>query len=225
MLENKQPLRKATLVGVVSIGAVPLVYVVTQWYVYLFPSYDLSTFVIGAVVPFAVSVLLALAAGNRILLYTFLAYFWALVDDGPVFLDSVLTWPEVTRFHPASPHVFLEVLYHLLTAAFLVLAVREAAKGAPKRAPQVVIVSFLTLSAFVLAYAQNIPLNVIQATVEDEWYQLDIFEHILSAFLLFLAITWMRGKNPSSGLSKGTSQDKRRSYDFAALSPMDEVPS
>ena len=186
-------MRKAALVGVVSIGAVSLVYVVTQWYVYLFPSYDLSTLVIGAVIPLAASVLLALATGNRILLYSFLAYFWALVDDGPVFLDSVFTWPEVTRFHPAAPHLFLEVLYHLLTAVFLVLAVREAAKGETRSTARTVGALILTASAFVLAYAQNIPVTAIQEVVESQWYQLDVIEHISSGSLLVLAMVEARG--------------------------------
>ena len=181
-------MKKGLFAGILSVGAIILTYFFTQWYVYLFPSYDYSTFLVGAVVPMTVTLSLPLALRNRVLLYASLAYFWALVDDGPVFLDSVFTWPEVTRFHPAAPHLFLEVLYHLLTAAFLVLAIREAAKGVMTSTPRTGGVLLLTTCAFVLAYAQNLPIGAIQTIVETQWFQLDIVEHVLSGSLLALAI-------------------------------------
>ena len=169
----------------ISVGAVALSYVLTQYWVYLYSRYDLDTLLVGAVVPLVLSLSLPLYSRNRVLLFVFLAYFWSLVEDGPVFLDSVFTWPEVTS---APPHLLLEVLYHLLTAAFLVLAIREAMKGGPSPTPKKIAIGLLTASAFVLAYAQNIPLDAVQGLVLGQWYSVDAAEHLLSALLLFLAL-------------------------------------
>lgn len=168
-----------------SVGVVALCYVLTQYYVYLHSRYDLSVLLVGAVVPLALSVVLPLYSRNRTLLFVFLAYYWSLVEDGPVFLDSVFTWPEVTS---APPHLLLEVLYHLLTAAFLVLAVREWMKGRPGSASKTVVIGLLIAAAFVLAYAQNIPLGPIQSVVLGQWYALDVAEHVFSALVLLLAL-------------------------------------
>ena len=91
-------------------------------YVYLNQDFDLSTLLAGVVIPLSLGVVVLLAARRRVMLLVFVAYFWSLVDDKPVNFDSVLTWPEVTRFHPAGPHIFMEVLLHLLTLLFLALA-------------------------------------------------------------------------------------------------------
>ena len=167
---------------------IAVVYVLTQAFVFLFPSYDLVTFAVGAGIPFLASLLLPLSIGNRVMLYASLGYFWALVDDAPVYLDSVITWPEVTRFHPAGPHIFLEILYHLLTAIFLFLGLREAVKGRATNTMKLAASSAMVALAFVLAYAQNLPFDSIQAIVENNWYQLDFVEHLSSALLYLAAL-------------------------------------
>ncbi len=181
-------MNKGLTAGALAVGTITLTYVLTQWYVYLFPSYDASTFAVGALLPLFVSLLLPLLTRNRVLLYVFLAYFWALVEDGPVYLDSLYTWPEVTRFHPAEPHIILEVVYHVLTALFLVLAVLQVRKGAKLSAFRSAGCVVLVGAAFVLAYAQNIPLGFIQDTVETQWFQLDVVEHVLSALATLAAL-------------------------------------
>ena len=172
----------------IAVGSITLTYVVTQVYVFEYPNYDITTFVVGAALPFLVAVALPMFARNRILLYASLAFYWALVDDGPVFLDSVFTWPEVTRFHPAAPHLFLEVLYHLLTAVFLFLAIRKAMAGGQTNARKIVAISFLAVVTFVLAYLQNVPFGLVQDVVEHQWYQLDVTEHLLSVFVFYLTV-------------------------------------
>ncbi len=194
MRAAKPQLVSKVFARVLCIVILSLTYLLTQWYVYLYPSYDASTFLIGALIPLFVSLLLPLAFEDRVMLYVFLAYFWALVEDAPVYLDSVYTWPEVTRFHPAEPHLFLEVIYHVLTALFLVLAVQQVRGGVKLGTRWVVAVILLMGSAFILAYAQNIPWRYIQDIVESQWYQLDMVEHVLSAVaaLAALLLTWWR---------------------------------
>jgi hypothetical protein len=186
-------MKRQSFLDLFAVFTVALVYLVTQWYVYLYPAYDSGTFLVGAITPLVATVLVPMALRRRILFYAFLAYFWALVEDGPVYLDSVFTWPEVTRFNPAAPHFFLEALYHLLTALFLILTIREAAKGRSLRPLRAGGVDLLTIAAFGLAYFQNIPIGSIQAFVETQWYQLDIAEHLLSVLTLFFAIKLAQG--------------------------------
>lgn len=174
-----------------QVSFIAVVYLATQVYVAYNPSYDATTFFVGAMIPLLVSISLPLATGRRVLLWAALAYFWALVDDGPVFLDSVFTWPEVTS---APPHFLLEILYHLLTAAFMVLAVREMSRGrrvGPWRWGFVVV---LVLAAFGLAYFQNVPLAMVQKLVDEQWYLLDVVEHLLSAIAFSLAL-WAAAYN------------------------------
>ena len=175
-----------------------LTYVFTQLYVAIYPNYDAGTFVVGAVIPLAVTVALPLARKNRVMLYAFLAYFWALVDDGPVNLDSVFTWPEVTT---APPHLLLEILYHALTLTFAILAVVEAGRGTARGKGRLALISALVAVAFVLSYAQNLPIYEMQYLAEYGWYQLDLVEHALSALVLYLAITVSKmtaGRNEGS---------------------------
>jgi hypothetical protein len=183
--------------GFILVGIISLVYVLTQAYVYYFPSYDYSTFLVGAAIPFLASVSLPIVARRKVLLLASVGFYWSLVEDGPVYLDSVFTWPEVTRFNPAAPHLFLEVLYHVLTAVFFILALREAGRGIALERRELIAVTLLTFCAFVSAYAQNIPLSEIQNFVEMNWFLLDFIEHLLSAILLFVAIKVVIG-------SKGT---------------------
>lgn len=181
-------MERQSFFDLLAVFLIAIIYLATQLYVFLFPAYDLTTFLAGAVVPLVASFLISVGKGSKILLYASLAYFWALVDDAPVYLDSVLTWPEVTRFNPAAPHLFLELVYHLLTAAFLVLTIREAIGGKAIRQSRKGEVVLLTVAAFGLAYFQNIPIYSVQAIVETQWYQLDLIEHLLSVFALYLAV-------------------------------------
>jgi hypothetical protein len=57
-------------------------------------------------------------------------------------------------------------------------------------APGVIV---LTSVAFVLVYAQNIPLAAIQNVVMSSWYPFDIAEKSASIFFLCLAV-WQAGK-------------------------------
>lgn len=90
-----------------------------------------------------------------------MAYIWALTDDGPVFLDSVFTWPKVTF---GLQYYFLEVVLRVLTASFMGFTVWEASKGKPITRSKVFVVFLLTLTAFALSYAQNIPFKSFDVT-------------------------------------------------------------
>src|SRR5271156_724619 len=72
--------------------------------------------------------------------FAFMAYFWSLIDDGPVDFDSVLTWPKVTG---GPQHIFLEILLHALTLGFLFLALREALKGSDASTRRRIGIAFL----------------------------------------------------------------------------------
>jgi len=123
---------------------------------------------------------------GRIAFFAFMGYFWSLVDDAPVYFDSVSTWPEVTS---GLQHTLTEVILHLLTAAFMYLAIREAIGGRGiasfRKALQV---SVLTAAAFWAAYFQNTPLEFVQAVARNAWYPLDFVEHVASVGLLYFAI-------------------------------------
>ena len=172
-----------------AVLAASLVLLACMFYVSLYPNFDVGTLVVGVVIPLTFGSVVLAARKNWVLLFAFLAYFWSLVEDGPVFFDSVFTWPEVTRFHPAGPHIFMEVLVHLATIAFLYLAIKEAAKGRRLTASKVATVSILVMLAFILSYAQNIPLAAIQAMVSWNWYALDLLEHIASLGFFYFALT------------------------------------
>ncbi len=174
---------------VFAIAATSLVVILSQYYVFVVPAYDFTSFLVGVAFPLVFGSVIFLAKGRRILLFAFLAYIWSVVDDAPVYFDSVFTWPEVTRFHPAEPHIFLEIVVHVLTGVFLYLTVREALKGTAMNRQKLFKVSLLTFIAFVLSYAQNIPLAVVQDLVENGgWYQLDVVQHLASIVFLFVAV-------------------------------------
>lgn len=124
----------------------------------------------------------------RIALYSYLALYFSLADDAPVFLDSVLTWPEVTRYHPFLPHLSLEITLHLLTGAFIYLALKEAAPGIrwlSFRGGASILFGFCAL---VFCYAQNLPVQWIQLFVEKDWYTLDVVEHIFAILFLLAGL-------------------------------------
>jgi hypothetical protein len=179
---------EVTRLGILKVVVAFLINVLTMWFVYLNPAYNLGTFLVGIALPLATGCALLSAGRQRVLLFVFLAYFWSLVDDAPVNFDSVLTWPEVTRDNPAAPHYFLEVILHLLTVFFLYLAVRESLKGKAVNSQKNVEIALLTLVAFGLSYLQNAPLGVIRHLITHHWFELDLLEHIASGTFLYFAL-------------------------------------
>ncbi len=161
---------------------------VSFWYVFQSQAFDITTLLGGVVLPLVFGSAVLIVTKQRIAIFAFLAFFWSLIDDAPVNFDSVLTWPEVTRVHPAGPHLFMEALLHVLTAVFLCLALREALKGTSLTREKVFGVALLTAAAFVLSYAQNLPLADLSTIVEQDWYQLDLAEHLASIALLYIAV-------------------------------------
>lgn len=188
---------RTALYDLLAIVAASLVVVAGMLYAAVTGTYDASTFLVSVLLPLVLGSAFLSVRKERIALFAFLAYFWAVVDDGPVFFDSVLTWPEVTRFHPFLPRLFMNIVIHALTALFLYLGVRESMKGTSvslRKAPKVII---LTSAAFVVAYAQNIPLTAIQNVVDTSWYAFDITEKSVSIFLFCVAI-WLAMKLKAS---------------------------
>ena len=201
--------RERTIYRILAIAAASLGVLASLWYVSLNQNFDASTLLAGVVFPLAFGSAVLLATNQRIALFVFVAYFWSIVDDGPVFFDSVLTWPEVTRFHPATPHIFLEVLLHALTLLFMALAVREALKGTRPALPRVLGIVLLTSAAFILSYAQNIPVDAVQTVVQQEWYQLDVAEHAGSLVVLAVAILIAMMKENLGGSASTTAPGRR----------------
>jgi hypothetical protein len=193
---------RTALYDLLAIVAASLVVVAGMLYAAVTGTYDATTFLVSVLLPLVLGSAFLSVRKERIALFAFLAYFWAVVDDGPVFFDSVLTWPEVTRFHPFLPRLFMNIVIHALTALFLYLAVRESMKGTSvslRKAPKVII---LTSAAFVVAYAQNIPLTAIQNVVDTSWYAFDITEKSVSIFL-FCAAIWLAMKLKASQSQAG----------------------
>lgn len=126
----------------------------------------------------------------RVAFFAFMAYFWSLVDDAPVGFDSISTWPEVTS---GFQHTLTEVILHVLTAAFMFLAMRGAVGRigiAPVR--KELQVSILAIAAFWASYFQNTPWGIVQVVARNAWYPLDFAEHAVSLALLYFAIRTAR---------------------------------
>lgn len=192
---------RAALYDFLAILAASLFVVAGMLYAAVTGTYDATTFLVSVFLPLVLGSAVLSVRKERIAVFAFLAYFWAMVDDGPVFFDSVLTWPEVTRFHPFLPRLFMNIVIHALTALFLYLAIRESTRSTGtslRKAPKVII---LTSAAFVIAYAQNIPLTAIQNLVDTSWYAFDIIEKSVSIFLFCLAV-WLATK-PTASQSQG----------------------
>ena len=176
---------------ILAVSAAAAVVVTAVTYAEIVYTYDLTTFIVSVVSPVVVGSFF-IALRNRKMLYAYLAFIWAVLDDRPIFFDSILTWPEVTRFHPFLPRLFMNIVIHGLTLVFLYLSVREASKGSNVsfwRSPRVLIPAVIFL---VLAYAQNIPLSIVQDMVQAgsnpaTWYPFDIATKLSS--LLFLYVT------------------------------------
>jgi hypothetical protein len=59
----------------------------------------------------------------------------------------------------------------------------------------------LAISAFIISYAQNIPLDFIQTLVDQSWYQLDVLERAGSVFLFSISLLEARSRPKDSGFS------------------------
>src|SRR5271154_4629334 len=189
---------RTALYDFLAVLAACLVVIACMFYAYVTDVYDATTLLVSIVLPLVLGSAILWVRKDRVLLFAFLAYFWAVIDDRPVFFDSILTWPEVTRFHPSLPRLFMNIVIHGLTVLFLYLTIRESTKGTGVKlwkAPWVIV---LTLVAFGLAFAQNIPLAVIQNVVDAgsnpaSWYPFDVATKLSSIFFLCLAV-WQAKK-------------------------------
>jgi len=180
-------LSTVTRIGILEIS---LAFVVTScclYYVYLNPAYDLGTLMIGVVLPMVFGSSLLLAGRQRVLFFVFSAYFWSLVDDAPVHFDSILTWPEVTRYQPFVPY-FMDYVLLVVVLSFFCLAVRESLKGKRTTGKEIALFSLLTLVVFGLSYIQDIQVGPVNELVARYWYTLDLSEHVASAAVLFLVV-------------------------------------
>ena len=162
-------------------------------YAYIVYNFVPMTLIISVVLPLILGTIILAQRKNRILLYSFLAYFFAVIDDAPVYFDSVLTWPEVTRFHPFWPRLLMNIVLHVLTLLFMCLGIRETWNDKSRsaffrREVWSMKVLLLLAVAFVLAYAQNIPLAVVQEAVQSSWYQFDFAEKLASMVFYYLAV-------------------------------------
>lgn len=157
-------------------------------YAYVVYVFDLKTLLVSVVMPLVLGSVIFSARRQRILLFAFLAYIWAVVDDAPVYFDSVLTWPEVTRFHPFLPRLYMNIVIHSLTLFFLYLAVRESTKEKKLSGWKIIKLTVLSLTAFVLAYAQNIPLAGIQNIVDSSWYEFDVVAKVSSIVFFYFTV-------------------------------------
>jgi hypothetical protein len=180
--------RKAALYDLLALLAASLVVVACLVWAEWYGVFDWIMFLVGVVVPIVLGSAIISVRRDRILLFAFLAYIWAVLTDAPVFLDSLLTWPQVTRFHPFIPRLFMNIVLHGLTAAFMYLAIRETMKGKNSSLRNAPLVVILAVVAFGLAYAQNIPLDVIQNAVMAAWFPFDIAEKLSSIFVFYLAL-------------------------------------
>jgi len=86
----------------------------------------------------------------------------------------------------------MNLVIHALTALFMYLAIRESSRGTDVRLRDAPLVIILVLVAFVLAYAQNIPLPAIQSFVASSWYPFDVTEKLVSLFFFCLALAASR---------------------------------
>ena len=178
--------KKTTLFDISTVILTSTAVIAPQWYLLVSQtSLGWTAFVGAVVVPTLLGSAIFWFGKRRILFFAFLAYIWAIVEDAPVYLDSVFTWPQVTS---GLQHAFLEILFHLLTLGFMLLAIREALKGSVPSQTKLFKVFVLTMIAFILSYGQNIPLDPIQDLVRRSWIQMDVVEHLVSIVFFYLAI-------------------------------------
>jgi hypothetical protein len=178
------------------------VLILSLYFVYLYQNYDIWALIVGVILPLGSGIFLLWRIPFRTALFSFLAFYWSLVDDAPVYFDSVFTWPEVTRYHPFIPHFTLEVALHLLTALSFYGAIKsrypDVRWSSTQGIPMLILVLFITI----LCYLQNMPILSIQILAQKDWYLLDLEEHLaaLTVFLptLFMARTLRNRQNRGS---------------------------
>jgi hypothetical protein len=151
-------------------------------------TYDASVLVFGVLAPLLAGCALLLATDQPVVLLSFLGFFWSVVDDGPIFFDSVLTWPQVTGSHPYLPHLSLEIILHVLTLVFLLASIWLSLKHSRTKGRRAYLAYSLALLAFLISYGQNTPLSWIQAFVERSWYLLDVLERLGSLVVFSIAL-------------------------------------
>jgi hypothetical protein len=179
-------LNRRTAYDFVSIASVTLSVIIPQAYLQVTQvNLDWIAFLTSVALPICLAIFLFWFRGRKILFLVFVAYIWAVTEDAPVFLDSVYTWPEVTS---GLQHSILEIIFHILTVIFMILAYREALKGTAITKRKLLGITLLGIIAYVLSYAQNIPLVSIQEIVQENWLGLDLVEHVTSITILGVAI-------------------------------------
>ncbi|MDG6934085.1 MAG: hypothetical protein JRN68_05260 [Nitrososphaerota archaeon] len=183
------------LPAITRLSVASFILVLAEVAVYAYPNYDLSTFVLGVLSPVSAGIILMWKPAYRVALYSYLAIYFSLADDAPIFLDSVLTWPEVTRYHPFLPHLSLEITLHLLTGVFIYLALKEVAPRIRWLSFRGVASILLGFFALVFCYAQNLPVQWIQLIVEKDWYTLDVVEHMIAILFLLSGLMVARSSD------------------------------
>jgi len=164
-----------------------LLLLVSLIFAYYYNKYDYITLIISILLPLAYAIL-ALPKQEPFF-YVYLAYFISLVDDAPVYFDSVFTWPEVTG---GNQHYFLEVTFHLLTLLFMLLALGKFVKPSKLFSARMATPILLIAIAFLLSYAQSLPIHGLKSLVQGDWYLLDVLEH--AASVMFLAFSFYIAK-------------------------------
>jgi hypothetical protein len=127
----------------------------------------------------------------KVLSWGFLAYFWSLINDAPLNVDSVLGM---------SGYLFMEVLLNLLSLLCFWLAAREGAKGgADSRLSSRVLL--WTLLAFLWSSADDIPLVAfwLEPLRSGFWYPFDVAIHAVSLIFFYLAVRRSPSTLPASG--------------------------
>lgn len=184
---------RAKIYDVLAILATAAVVVLAVVYAEIVYTYDSLTLLLCVIAPVLLGSFFISLTRNRTILFAYLAFIWAVLDDRPIYFDSVLTWPEVTRFHPLLPRLFMNIVIHGLTVIFLYLAVREASKGSRPsfwHSPRVLIAGVIFL---VFAYAQNIPLSIVQNVVQAgsnpaSWFPFDLATKLSAVLFLYITL-------------------------------------
>jgi len=182
-------LKVVSRLGILGLAASFVLLFLCLLYVYFNPNYDVTTFVVGVAIPGMGGSAILFATRQRVLAFVYLAYFWGLVDDAPVHFDSVLTWPEVTRYQPYVPYLMDFVLLGL-ALLFFSLAVLESIGGKAITHHEGFILVLLTMLVFGLSYLQDLEISPVQYLVDGYWYQFDLVEHIVSGVALFLTLRY-----------------------------------
>jgi len=102
--------------------------IIPQIYLALHPEVNLDLFWLFAAVIIPIVISYILLRNNIFLFYSYAGIFLSIIDDAPVYFDSVFTWPEVTRYNPAFHHFFMEVILHFLTLVLLLVSINTFVK-------------------------------------------------------------------------------------------------